>query len=158
VVEATAGLRFCFKLHSGGAPLTSLVRHSMSTVHTELWSAWQSSADVRQIAEAWMTKPDKQWTEDAESLYGLFHSAPSQALSVIFAVMQMTDDKKILGGLAAGPLEDFLGVQGEAYIDTIHKLALEQRRLREVLEGVWQGSMSATVWRRIETLKQRAFS
>jgi hypothetical protein len=130
----------------------------MSRSPTELWSAWQSSPQVRQLAEAWMTKPDKEWVDDAESLYGLFHSAPDQALTVIFAIMQMTDDKNILGGLAAGPLEDFLGVQGEAYIDTIHKLALEQRRLREVLDGVWQGAMPTNVWRRIETLKQRAFS
>jgi hypothetical protein len=130
----------------------------MSHTPTELWSAWQSSPQVRELAESWMTKPDTEWTEDSESFYGLFHSAPSQALAVIFAIMQMTNDKKVLGSLAAGPLEDFLGVQGEAYIDTIQNLAFEQRRLREVLDGVWQGSMSTNVWRRIETLKQSSFS
>jgi hypothetical protein len=55
-------------------------------------------------------------------------------------------------------LEDFLGVQGEAYVDAIHALALQHRRLREVLDHVWQGAMPKRVWHRIEILKQRAFS
>ena len=75
-----------------------------------------------------------------------------------FAAMQLTDDVKLLSHLAAGPVEDFLGRHGEAYLDTIHSLALEHRRLREVLDGVWQGSMSKRVWRRIEVLQQRGFS
>lgn len=43
--------------------------------------------------------------------------------------------------LAAGPLEDFLGRHGEQYLDVFHALALRERALREVLDGVWQGSM-----------------
>ena len=105
-----------------------------------------------------MTKREADWTEDHERLAGLIHSDPDRALATIFAIMQMTDDQTILGGLAAGPLEDFLGVQGGAYVDTIHTLALEHRRLREVLDGVWQGAMPKRVWHRIEILKQSAFS
>jgi hypothetical protein len=39
-----------------------------------------------------------------------------------------------------------------------HALALRERALREVLDGVWQGSMPKRVWHRIEILKQSAFS
>ena len=130
----------------------------MSLAPAELWNSLQSSSEIRERAEAWITKPDTEWTDDAESLYALFQSNPDRALAVIFAIMQMTDDKKLLGSLAAGPLEDFLGAQGEAYIQAIHTLALQHRRLREVLDGVWQGSIAKAVWRRIETLKQSAFS
>jgi hypothetical protein len=70
----------------------------------------------------------------------------------------MRDDKMILANLAAGPFEGLLGVRGEAYADVIHTLALEHRRLREVLDGVWQGAMPKRVWHRIEILKQSAFS
>jgi len=72
--------------------------------------------------------------------------------------MQITDDPKILGGLGAGHLENFLGVQGEAYLETIHSLALKHRRLREVLDDVWQGAMPKRVWHKIEILKQKSFS
>jgi len=125
---------------------------------TELWNAWRTGPDIQQIAEAWITKRVGDWTEDDEQLYGLLHSEPDQALASILAAMQLTDDPQILGGLGAGPFEDFLGMHGEAYLDTIHTLALEHRRLREVLDGVWQGSMPKRVWHRIEILKQSAFS
>ena len=124
---------------------------------TELWNTWRTSPQVREAAEAWITKREGNWTEDHEKLAGLIHSNPDSALATIFAVMQMTDDDKLLGSLAAGPLEDFLGVHGEAYIDAVHALALEHRRLREVLDGVWQGAMPKRVWHRIEILKQSAF-
>jgi len=130
----------------------------MTSNPTELWNAWRNSPELRASAEAWMTKPAGDWTEDDERLAGLIHSAPDQALATIFAVMQLTDDQSVLGGLGAGPLEDFLGVNGEDYVDAIHTLALEHRRLREVLNGVWQGAMPKNVWHRIEMLKQSAFS
>ena len=84
--------------------------------------------------------------------------APDCALATIFAIMQLTDDPQIHGSLAAGPFEDFLGTHGEKYVDTIHTLALREQRLREVLDGVWQGRMPKRVWHRIEILRQRAFS
>jgi hypothetical protein len=128
----------------------------MSLSASQLWSAWQDSSEIRELAEGWLTKPEREWSSDDEAVYGLLHREPDKLLSVIFGVMQLTDDKRILGGLAAGPLEDFLGVHGEAYLDTIHSLAIKHRRLREVLDGVWQGSMPKRVWHRIEILKQSA--
>jgi hypothetical protein len=128
----------------------------MSSTPTELWNAWRTAPDIQQTAEAWITKRAGDWTDDDERLYGLLHAEPDRALATIFAAMQLTDDQRVLGGLAAGPFEDFLGVHGEAYLDTIHALALDHRRLREVLDGVWQGAMPKHVWHRIETLKQKA--
>jgi hypothetical protein len=124
----------------------------------ELWNAWRGSAEIRELAEGLITKPAGEWSSDDEALYGILHREPDRALSVIFAAMQLTDDKQVLGGLGAGPLEDFLGVHGRAYLEIFHVLALEHRRLREVLDDVWQGAMTKEVWHRIETLKQRAFS
>jgi len=130
----------------------------MRVAATELWYAWHSSPDIRELAEAWLTKKAGDWTEDDERLYGILHSDPERTLAVIFAAMQLTDDAGILGGLAAGPLEDFLGVHGEAYLPVFHTLALQHQRLREVLDGVWQGSMPKQGWHKIEILKQKAFT
>jgi hypothetical protein len=137
----------------------------MSSSATKLWNAWQESAEIRELAEAWITKPVGEWTDDDEQLYALFGDSPDpaladpdRALATIFAIMQLTDDPKIHGSLAAGPFEDFLGNHGDAYLEVIHTLALEHRRLREVLSGVCQGRMPKRVWHRIEILQQRAFS
>jgi len=129
----------------------------MSLTANELWSAWRTSAEVRELAEGLITRPKGEWSSDDDALYGILHNEPDRALATIFGAMQLTDDQSVLGGLAAGPLEDFLGVHGKAYLEVFHMLALKHRRLREVLDGVWQGAMSKDVWHRIETLKQKSF-
>jgi hypothetical protein len=130
----------------------------MNSPKIHLWNAWRENPTVQQMAEAYITKPPADWTVDDEQFYQLLHSQPDEALATILAVMQLTNDQTVLASLAAGPLEDFLGRHGEVYLDTIHALALEHRRLREVLNHVWQGSMTKSVWRRIELLKQSAYS
>jgi hypothetical protein len=121
---------------------------------SQLWNAWQDSSEIRELAEGWLTKPEGKWSSDDQAL-SLLGREPEKLLSVIFGAMQLTNDKRILCNLGAGPLEDFLGKHGETYLDTIHTLALEHRRLREVLDNVWQGSMPKQVWHRIEILRQR---
>lgn len=123
-----------------------------------LWHTWQSSPEIRQHAESWLTRNANDWTDDDARLLDLVHHNPDLALSVLFAIMQLTDDPKLLGQLGAGRMEDFLGIHGETYVDTIHTLALQHRRLREVLEHVWQGAMPKSVWHRIEILKQSRFT
>lgn len=130
----------------------------MSSNVAHLWDAWRSDLDIQEMAESWITTPRPDWTKDDDKLYQTLHTEPDKALSVIFAMMQLTDDPKCHADIAAGPLEDFLGAHGETYVDGFHALALQERRLREVLDGVWQGSMSKIVWRRVEILKQSAFS
>lgn len=130
----------------------------MSASASQLWSAWRDSSEIRELAEGWLTMPDGKWTSDATALYSLLRRDPDKLLSVIFGIMQLSDDPKAHFNLAAGSLEDFLGVHGEEYLGVMHQLALEHRRLREVLDGVWQGAMPKRVWHRIEILKQSAFS
>lgn len=130
----------------------------MNEQASSLWNAWNASPEIRQLAEAWIKKPAKKWTNEDTQLATLFRAAPDKALSTIFAIMQLTDDATILGALGAGRFEEFLGVRGEAYIDTIHSVALEHKRLREVLDHVRQGPMSQRVWQTIKMLKQSEFS
>ena len=130
----------------------------MSSSPSELWIAWRTSPEIQEAAEFWITKREEEWTGEDECLCEWMRVDPDRALATIFAVMQLTEDQRIWGSLAAGVFENFLGVHGEAYVDTIHTLALEHRRLREVLDYVWQGAMPKRVWHRIEILKQSAFS
>jgi hypothetical protein len=130
----------------------------MNSPKSDLWNVWRANPAIQQMAEAYVTKPLANWTDDDERLYQLIDSRPDDAFAAILAAMQLTDDQTVLANLGAGPLEDFLGKHGENYLDTVHALALEHRRLREVLNNVWQGSMTKSVWRRIELLKQSARS
>src|SRR5260370_41838145 len=109
----------------------------MSLSASDLWNAWRSSREIREPAEGLITKPEGKWSFDDEALCGILHSEPERALATIFAVIQLTDDKRVLGHLTAGPLEDFLSAHGKAYLVVFHTLALEHRRLRERLDGVW---------------------
>lgn len=137
-----------------GAGSLSLMLHSA----TAAWNAWRASPEVRALAEAWIAARGVAWGDADEQLSTWIHSQPDKALATIFAIIQLTDDRDVVRRLAAGHFEDFLGVQGERYLEIIHALALEHLRLREALDGVWQGAMPKLVWRRIEILKQRTFS
>jgi hypothetical protein len=110
------------------------------------------------MVEAFITKPAADWTEDDSRFSQILHLEPDLALATIFGMMQLSDDPKVHGAIAAGPLEDFLGVHGESYLEVFHSLAVQEPRLREVLDGVWQGAMPKRVWHKIEVLKKRAFS
>jgi hypothetical protein len=137
----------------------------MSTSATQLWSLWRESPEIREFAEAWLTKSNGQWTDDDERLAELYGFSPSRskcdpdrALAVMLAIMQLAESPQVLGSLGAGHLETFLGLHGENYLEVFHELALAHQRLRETLENVWQGAMPKRVWQRIEILKQSAFS
>lgn len=129
----------------------------MNPTPDEFWNAWLTEPALRDLAERWLTSPNGEWTEDSEELRRLTEHDPDRALKVIFCATQLTTEPLILANLAAGPLEDFLGRHGERYLEVFHTLALREQRLREVLDGVWQGAMPKRVWHRIEILQQRAF-
>jgi hypothetical protein len=123
---------------------------------SELWNAWKSSPRIRELAEAYLTAPAGMWTEERELLCNLLHSDPDQALAVILAAIQMVTDPIQIGDVAAGPLEEFLRVNGEDYLPVIEELAKQHTELRIALNGVWQGAMPKHVWHRIEIWKQKS--
>ena len=54
------------------------------------------------------------------------------------------------GVLAAGPLEDFLGIYGPDYIDRVEAEARRDRRLAWALGEVWGWTMTDDVWARVQ--------
>jgi hypothetical protein len=130
----------------------------MNEEASNLWDAWRTAPEIQQLAEAWVKKPVKKWTKEDAQITALFGTAPARALSILFAIMQQTEDAAILGALGAGRFAEFLVVRGEAYLDTIHSLALQHKSLRVVLDSVKQGAMQPRVWQTVQMLKQSAFS
>ena len=80
--------------------------------------------------------------------------APEEAWSVLLELIHAApEDDRVLGFLAAGPLEEWLGRYGDRVIDWVERQAAEDHRFRRVLTGVWRHGMSEAVWERIRAIQ-----
>lgn len=88
-----------------------------------------------------------------ERLWEFSEESPELCLEIVLAIFDSTDNAKVLGNLAAGPLEDLLVSHGEKVIDKIESFAFEDKRFRQLLGGVWKNDIPDDIWRRIETAR-----
>jgi hypothetical protein len=58
--------------------------------------------------------------------------------------------RRVVGNLAAGPLEELLDRHGPRFIEVIEREARVDRRMAWTLGGVWQSSMSNDIWMRVQ--------
>jgi hypothetical protein len=58
--------------------------------------------------------------------------------------------RRVVGNLAAGPLEELLDRHGSLFIEAIEKEARSDRRMAWTLGGVWQSSMGNDIWARVQ--------
>lgn len=128
---------------------------------SELTSAWDeclNTASAQQLAHEWIAarKAAEEWdrTSPFETLLQWMHSDPEAAFLALLAIIRAIEDDETMYFFSAGPLEDFLGLHGGAFIDRIHAIAVRERRLRVFLGGVWEFPPK-DVWRRIEALAER---
>lgn len=116
-------------------------------------------AEMNRIAEAWIElyrlpedSPEREhryWSHDR--LWELVQEDPEAAWRII-QIVRCEGSDVILSNLAAGPLEDLLVAHGDQFIDRIEALAQRDAQFRKLLGAVWQNSMSAKLWRRIEAV------
>ena len=74
---------------------------------------------------------------------------PEDCWLAILEVLSRNPHERVLGNLAAGPLEDLVDYHGPAFIERIEQHARRDPAFRALLRGVWKGS-TPEVWRRIE--------
>ncbi len=77
---------------------------------------------------------------------------PDGTLAFILEVLQREPLPRVLGNLAAGPLEDLLVYQGPAVIEKVEALATRDNRFRQLLAGVWRNRIAQDVWDRLQAL------
>jgi hypothetical protein len=70
----------------------------------------------------------------------------------ILAVVRKTSSERVLGMLAAGPVEDLMTCSGNLFIDRIEEAARKCPTFRLMLNGVWK-SGSDSVWQRVVALQ-----
>ncbi|WP_425476665.1 DUF6869 domain-containing protein [Solilutibacter tolerans] len=70
----------------------------------------------------------------------------------ILAVVERRPSEKVLGMLAAGPVEDLINHSGNEFIDRIEERSRRDPFFRQMLHGVWE-SGSREVWARVEAAR-----
>jgi len=80
---------------------------------------------------------------------------PEDVWKVILHVLSQCPSEKVLGILAAGPLEDLIEDHGESMIDCIERETQSNPAFKHLLCGVWPSS-SKEIWARVE--KARGYS
>lgn len=93
-----------------------------------------------------------EWAFDA--VEDLISADPHEALSLIKAILQQSDDEFLVANLAAGPLETLLSRHGFAVIEEIEEEALSNSRFKHLLGGVWKGAMPDNVWERFQKIER----
>jgi hypothetical protein len=116
---------------------------SLATDWIAHWEAPEGSVEKDELA----------WTADKE--WELVREAPHDAWKLVLAVVQLAPPQPVLAALSAGPVEDLLTYHGDKMIDTVEAEARRDPRFAHVLGGVWQNSLSDTVWARVQAVWNR---
>ncbi len=117
-------------------------------------------ADLAQLVEAWILghRPASSRRERepydwaADRLDALASDRPGEALAVIWAILERSDDERVLANLAAGPLEDLLVRHGPEVIVAVEARARVDARARKLLGAVWRNAIAEAVWQRLRKL------
>ena len=88
--------------------------------------------------------------------YDLVREEPGVAWRLILAILRLNSSSEIQEVLSAGPLEDLLAKHGEAFIGHVEQEAKSNAAFARLLGGVWQNSMSESVWSRVQAVWDRS--
>jgi hypothetical protein len=75
-----------------------------------------------------------------ERLSDITRVQPSHAFDLIMRIIAQTDDKKVIGIVGAGPLEDLLIHHGEQFVDNVLCYARQDEKWRFALGHIWIAS------------------
>ncbi len=111
--------------------------------------------EIEQIADKWLDA----WSGgniaavcpengDSELDWDLPNDDPQKCLDVILVVLKKISnesDNRLLGLLAAGPLEELLQMNGEIVVDRVDEYARKDPLFRKLLNGVWDSEVKDSV-------------
>jgi hypothetical protein len=99
-------------------------------------------------------------TSEHDPLFGAFveldalvSADPDTAWRIILEILKRDEkhrNMRLLGNLAAGPLEDLLVRHGENAIKRVEQESMRDPEFRFLLGGVWQNRMSDAIWSRVQ--------
>lgn len=74
----------------------------------------------------------------------------------IVAAMEHEHSDAALATFAAGPLEDFLRLHGDSFIQRVEEETTRSPRFQRAVSGVWQNDITEDIWARVRSLKAAA--
>ena len=108
------------------------------------------------LARVWIEqsgKPEKDqndaWSELRDYEREITNNEPDRMLDMILEVLKIETNERMLGYLAAGPLEDVIGMNT---IDRVEREAAANKRFRWLLGGVWYYSAPDELKARLDAL------
>ena len=81
---------------------------------------------------------------------------PDVIWAAILLTIEKTTNQRVIGVLAAGPLEDLIENHGPTWIDRIEVEALRNPKFKHLLGGVWKSS-TPEIWGRVEKARGKAW-
>jgi len=90
------------------------------------------------------------WAYDAA--HDLVARSPYLAWKFVLSVVELSKDERVLGMLAAGPVEDLLVGYGAEILPDVLSSLPSNPALRRVLAGVWTTRMDREVARKIASI------
>lgn len=106
----------------------------------------QVQADALDLGFLVEDDPERAW----EAIRYVVTRFPETELIRSYVEGDESEAQWVVGLLAAGPLEDFLGLYGPDYIERAETEARRDRRMAWALGGVWQWTMTDDVWARVQ--------
>jgi hypothetical protein len=108
----------------------------------QLWVATrppQDSSRRRTLAELSVqdAESDRNGFWAWEVVRTLVRDQPEHAWLMILTLVELSPDDTTLGSVAAGPLEDLLGLHPYEFIDRIEQQSRTDAKFRRCLSGVW---------------------
>jgi uncharacterized protein DUF6869 len=111
----------------------------------------RDDAEFARLASAWLEQQALQWSSEAVSEV-VTGGDPKQAWDLILELVRKAATDGALGAIGAGPIEDFVRLNGEAWIERIEREAGTDQKFCYALTWAWRGRTPELVWERIQPL------
>jgi hypothetical protein len=117
----------------------SVEEMAVSWISYHLWSATRPRRDpaTAQDRREEDAEADRHGFWACEAVNALVLEQPEKAWSMILRLVELSPDDRVLADVAAGPLEDLLGVQSYAFIDRVENQTRINAKFRRCVSDVW---------------------
>ncbi|HET6979002.1 MAG TPA: hypothetical protein VFI24_21900 [Pyrinomonadaceae bacterium] len=122
--------------------------------------------ELNKIVDAWIAAEQAQqgspehetnWWAVSEVLDWTLEGEGDRLWQFIVEAYQRDVSDRIIGILAAGPVEDLLAKHGPEFIDRIEDLARKDPKFNHLLGGVWRNTINDEVWQRILRIRNHVW-
>jgi len=116
--------------------------------------------EIDHLAKSWIAfHYAAEESEDYKNNFWAFNSVcdlcqddPEACWVIIEAIRQIDSNDAILSNLAAGPMEDLLGMHGDLFIDRIEVAASKDPQMKKLIGAIWQNAIPDNVWNRLKSI------